>query len=152
MHRLQILATRAAILRAGACYWNRRVYLAETVAAPEWIVVFTIGYPLHHAAYANWQTIGLNYPTHPLIGHLIWIPFCVAFRILLQMVYVRAQSIFPVALCYGLTNQFGMLTLGLVVAEDRARDLVDGPAGLFALVVVALPAIYCYRQFDDRRR
>jgi membrane protease YdiL (CAAX protease family) len=207
------------------------------IAAPSailvlWIAVFTIGYALHPAAYANWQTIairalrlknlpptplgaggrlalaylltlvvapllnipiflgeevgwrafmtprltalygrpglliggaiwgvwhtpfimlGLNYPTHPLIGHLIWIPFCVAFGILLQTIYVRAQSIFPVALCHGLTNQFGMLTLGLV-ATDRARELVDGPAGLIALAVVALPAIYCYRHFDDRGR
>lgn len=99
-----------------------------------------------------WHTpfimLGLNYPTHPLLGHLIWIPFCIALGVLLQTVYVRSRSIFPVALCHGLTNQFGMLTASLLMADDRMRDLVDGPAGVVALAILALPAAYCYRNFD----
>lgn len=103
-----------------------------------------------------WHTpfimLGLNYPTHPLLGELIWIPFCIAFGILLQTVYVRSRSIFPAALCHGLTNQFGMLTLSLVIVDTRARELIDGPAGLVALLILALPATYCYRHFDDDAR
>ena len=62
--------------------------------------------------------------------------------------YVRSHSIFPAALCHGLTNQFATLTLGLVVAESRFSELLDGPAGVVALVVLMMPAAYDYRRFN----
>lgn len=134
---------------------NLPIFLGEEVGWRAFMtprLVALLGRPgllISGAIWGVWHTpfiyLGLNYPTHPLLGHLIWVPYCIAFGILLQTVYVRSQSIFPAALCHGLTNQFAMLTLGLVVADSRFNELLDGPAGLVALLVVTLPAVYCYR-------
>jgi hypothetical protein len=103
------------------------------------------------AIWGVWHTpfifMGLNYPQHPALGHLLWIPFCIAFGIILQTVYVRGGSVVPAALCHGITNQIAALTLGLVIVDSRFNDLIDGPAGVVALVTLIVPAIYCYRTF-----
>jgi membrane protease YdiL (CAAX protease family) len=137
---------------------NLPIFLGEEVGwrafmTPRLVALFgRPGLLIGGAIWGVWHTpfiyMGLNYPTHPLAGHLVWIPFCVAFGILLQTVYVRSRSIFPAALCHGLTNQFATLTLGLIVADTRFRELLDGPAGVVALLVLILPAAYYYRQFN----
>jgi uncharacterized protein len=98
--------------------------------------------------WALWHTpfilLGLNYPAHPVLGHLIWIPVCVAGGTLLQGVVTRSRSIVPAALCHGVVNQLGTLTLTVFAVEPRFRDLVDGPSGVVGLLILAPLAWYVY--------
>ena len=102
--------------------------------------------------WALWHTpfilLGLNYPAHPVLGHLIWIPVCVAGGILLQGVVTRSRSIVPAALCHGVVNQLATLTLSIFAVEQRFRDLVDGPSGVVALLILTPLAWYVYHRLQ----
>jgi membrane protease YdiL (CAAX protease family) len=103
--------------------------------------------------WALWHTpfilLGLDYPAHPVLGHLIWIPVCVAGGTLLQGVVTRSRSVVPAALCHGVVNQLATLTLSVFAVEPRFRDLVDGPSGVVALLILAPPAWYVYRRLQS---
>ena len=139
---------------------NIPIFLGEEVGwrgfmTPRLVTLFgRRGLIIGGCTWALWHTpfilIGQNYPDHPLMGHLIWVPFCIAFSIILQTVYVRSRSIFPSALCHGLTNQFAMLTLSVFAVQGRFVDLLDGPAGIVGMVILSVPAIWCYRRFPLR--
>ena len=139
---------------------NIPIFLGEEVGwrgfmVPRLVALFgRRGLIIGGCIWALWHTpfilIGQNYPDHPLLGHLIWVPFCIAFGIILQTVYVRSRSIFPTALCHGLTNQFAMLTLSVFAVQSRFIDLLDGPAGVVAVVILTVPAVWCYRRFPLR--
>lgn len=100
--------------------------------------------------WALWHTpfilLGLNYPVHPVVGHLIWIPVCVAGGTLLQGVVTRSRSIVPAALCHGVVNQLATLTLSVFAVQAPFRDLVDGPSGVVAFLILAPLAWYVYRR------
>lgn len=107
------------------------------------------------AIWAAWHVpfiaMGLNYPTHPVWGQVVWFAFCIEFGIVLQMIVLRSGSVVPAALVHGITNQVTMLTISVFFVEQRFIDLVDIPAGLISVVLLAIPAIYCYRKFPDLR-
>ena len=104
------------------------------------------------AIWAFWHVpvilLGHNYPAHPWLGLLVWVPICVCLNILLEVARQRGGSIVPPALAHGIINQTAMLMLVLFMREDRFVDLLHGPAGLCGLVVLAWPAVWLYRQFD----
>jgi membrane protease YdiL (CAAX protease family) len=136
---------------------NLPIFLGEEVGwrgfmTPRLVALFgRRGLLVSGVVWALWHTpfifLGLDYPTHPMVGHLLWIPFCICFGIILQTLYVRSGSIFPVALAHGITNQVCALTLGIVLVDAQYSDLLDGPAGVVALVILVIPAVYCYRRF-----
>jgi hypothetical protein len=92
--------------------------------------------------------LGLNYPAHPSFGHLIWIPICIAGGILLQGVVTHSRSIVPAALCHGVVNQLATLSLSIFAVEQRLRDLVDGPSGVVALLILTPLAWYVYHHLQ----
>ena len=146
-----------ALTLVVAPFLNLPIFLGEEVGwrgfmTPRLIALFgRRGLLVSGVIWALWHTpfifLGLNYPTHAAIGHVIWIPFCVCFGILLQTAVARSGSIFPAALAHGITNQAAGLTVGLVIVDARYYDLLDGPAGLIALLCVLVPAVYFYRRF-----
>jgi membrane protease YdiL (CAAX protease family) len=101
------------------------------------------------AIWAVWHLpfilLGHNYPDHPWLGLLLWVPICVCLNILLQAVYQRGRSIFPCALAHGAINEITPLLLMLFVRKDRWVDLLHGPAGLVGLLLLLLPALLVYR-------
>ena len=107
------------------------------------------------AVWAAWHlpfiAMGLNYPTHPVLGLGAWLVFCIEFGIVLQTIVVRSGSVFPAALAHGVTNQVTMLTLSIFFVERRFNDLIDMPAGLIVVALLAVPAVYAYRTFPVHR-
>jgi len=87
---------------------------------------------------------GHNYPHHPWLGLAVWIPICICLNILLDGVRRTSRSIFPCALSHGIINQLAMLIAAMLLVESRYNELVDGPAGLIGLAVLALPAALVY--------
>ncbi len=104
------------------------------------------------AIWALWHLpvilLGHNYPAHPWLGLLVWVPICVCLNILLEAARQQGESIVPPALAHGVINQTAMLMFVLFTREDRFVDLLHGPAGLCGLVVLTGPALWMYRQFD----
>jgi uncharacterized protein len=151
------LAVAFLITAIVAPLLNLPIFLGEEVGwrafmTPRLVALYgRPGLLLGGAIWGVWHTpfifMGLNYPQHPALGHLLWIPFCIAFGIILQTVYARGGSVVPAALCHGITNQIAALTIGLVIVDSRFNDLVDGPAGVVALVTLIVPAVYCYITF-----
>lgn len=90
--------------------------------------------------------LGHNYPVHPWIGMLIWIPICIGMNVLLADLARRSRSIIPCALSHGLMNQVATLVLSLTVRQDQYLDLLHGPAGLLGLATLLLPATWIFLQ------
>lgn len=89
--------------------------------------------------------IGHNYPQHPWLGLLVWIPTCVCLNILLQAVRQLSGSIFPSAVAHGVINQLGTLSFALFAAQSKFIDVLHGPAGLTGLLVFLIPALLVYK-------
>jgi hypothetical protein len=90
--------------------------------------------------------LGHNYPQHPWLGMLIWMPICVCLNILLAAVRKKGRSIMPCALSHGIINQLTMLLLSMTAVESHMLDLVHGPAGLIGLMLLIPPAAIVYRR------
>jgi hypothetical protein len=88
--------------------------------------------------------LGHNYPNHPWVGMLVWIPVCICMNILLAQAARRSESVIPCALAHGMMNQIAMLMLSLTVRESSFLDILHGPAGLIGLAVLLLPAAWVY--------
>jgi hypothetical protein len=89
--------------------------------------------------------LGHNYPQHPWLGQLTWIPVCACMNILLHALRRVSGSIFPCALAHGAMNQIATLMLVLFVRQDRFIDVLHGPAGLIGLLILLPPAIWTWR-------
>lgn len=103
--------------------------------------------------WAVWHTplilMGHNYPHHPWLGHLVWIPHCIAMSILLQAAYGAGRSIFAPALAHGVLNQLASLGMMVLIVDGRYIDWLHGPAGLAGLLAVAAPACWIYLRRPD---
>jgi membrane protease YdiL (CAAX protease family) len=103
--------------------------------------------------WALWHTplilLGYNYPDHPGLGHLVWIPSCIAMSILLQAAYAASRSIFVPALAYGMLNQLAGAGMALLVVAPAWIDWLHGPAGLIGLLVTAVPAAWIFARRPD---
>ncbi len=109
------------------------------------------GLILGGAIWSTWHLpiilLGHNYPQHPWLGLLVWVPICVCLNIFLEAARQRGGSIFAPAVAHGIINQVAMLMLVLFTREDRYLDLLHGPAGLSGLLVLIVPAVWVYRRF-----
>ena len=94
--------------------------------------------------------LGHNYPHHPWLGLLVWVPICICLNILLEAARQAGRSIFPAALAHGIINQTAMLMLMLFAREDRYLDLLHGPAGLSGLLMLIAPAVWIYRRLGEQ--
>ena len=137
---------------------NLPIYLGEEVGwrgfmNPRLIALLgRRGLVLGGAIWAVWHLpvilLGHNYPQHPWLGLLVWVPICVCLNIFLEAARQAGRSIFAPALAHGIINQGAMLMLVVFTREDRYLDLLHGPAGLAGLLVMVGPAVWIYRSFD----
>ena len=140
-------------------FFNLPVYLGEEVGwrgfmTPRLTLLYgRRGVLLAGLIWGVWHTplilLGHNYPHHPLLGHLVWLPLCICFSILLQAAYGAGRSIFVPALAHGAINQVagvGMMTLFLA---SNAVDWLHGPVGLAGLTVFIAPAMWVYLRRPD---
>ncbi len=137
---------------------NLPIYLGEEVGwrgfmNPRLIALLgRRGLVLGGAIWAVWHLpvilLGHNYPRHPWLGLLVWVPICVCLNIFLEAARQAGRSIFAPALAHGIINQGAMLMLVVFTREDRYLDLLHGPAGLAGLLVMVGPAVWIYRSFD----
>ena len=138
---------------------NLPIFLGEEVGWRGFMnprLIALLGRPgliLGGAIWALWHLpmilLGHNYPRHPWLGLLVWVPICICLNILLEAARRAGQSIFPAALSHGIINQTSMLMLVLFAREDRYMDLLHGPAGLSGLLMLIVPAVWIYRRLGE---
>ena len=99
--------------------------------------------------WAMWHTPGIlmghNYPEHPLVGLLLWIPLCICMGIILQYFYQRSGSVFAVAFCHGVLNKISAGAMALFLKDPDT--LLFGPTGVVGLLVMGPVAIGLYRRY-----
>jgi len=93
---------------------NLPIFLGEEVGWRGFMnprLIALLGRPgliLGGAIWALWHLpmilLGHNYPRHPWLGLLVWVPICICLNILLEAARRAGQSIFPAALSHGIIN------------------------------------------------
>lgn len=126
-------STVNAVLGFGEEFGWRGYLLWELAPLGFWKASFAIGllWGLWHAPLVY---IGLNYPSYPLIGIIVFTVVCMAISPLFTFVVLKGRSVLPAALLHGVFNAGGFLGL---VATDEAmfRELVASEGGIAGLAV-----------------
>jgi CAAX protease family protein len=76
---------------------------------------------------------GYNYPDHPVLGSLLFMPFTVMMSYIFGWIYARSGSIWASSLAHAATNSVGGLSLFWLVGANGAGPTVVSYAGLLAL-------------------
>lgn len=107
------------------------------------------GLILGGAVWALWHfpiiLLGHNYPVHPWLGLLVWMPLCICMNVILATFADRSGSVLPCALAHGMMNQLTMLMLTLFIQEGSFVDVLHGPAGLAGLAILAPFAVWQFK-------
>lgn|SRR5690625_2328563 len=93
----------------------------------------------------------LNFGPYHHLGLLFMIAFCIVAGVILQFIYLRSGSIFPVALMHEMLNISGTFFFVFVVQEEY-RYFIDGATGLIGLIILSVIAYGCYRKFPKRKQ
>jgi membrane protease YdiL (CAAX protease family) len=138
---------------------NLPIYLGEEIGwrgfmTPRFTALYgRAGILLAGLVWGLWHTplilLGHNYPDNPGLGHLVWIPYCIALSILLQAAYGVSRSIFVAGLAHGMINQIAGTGAMVLVAGPAFIDWLHGPAGLIGLAIMAVPAAWIWTQRPD---
>jgi uncharacterized protein len=92
---------------------------------------------------------GLNYPDHPLLGLLLWIPICICLSVILQHIFRKSRSVFAVALAHGAMNKVAVVGISLLIYDERVSRMLFGPTGLVGLALLTPISIYYFRLRDS---
>lgn len=101
------------------------------------------------AGVTAWKGGLARFPATAVLGHLIWLPLCMCFFILLQAAYRAGRSIFVPALTHGALNQVGSLGVLTLFSAPVYVDWLHGSAGLAGLIAFIAPAIWVYLRRPD---
>ncbi len=154
--RIALLALLAAVVGPLV---NLPIYLGEEIGwrgfmTPRFTALYgRAGILLAGLIWGLWHTplilLGHNYPDNPGVGHLVWIPYCIALSILLQAAYGVSRSIFVAGLAHGMVNQIAGTGAMLLIAAPAFIDWLHGAVGLIGLAIMAVPAAWIWTQRPD---
>lgn len=110
-------------------------------------------YALTGVAWGFWHApiilLGYNYPSAPVLGVFLFVPFCMVWSVLLGWTRERTGSVWPAVLGHGAINASGGAVMLLAAAEPKLDMVWAPPVGIFMILflvpVVALIAIFGWR-------
>ena len=131
-------ATVNAIFAFGEEFGWRGYLLWELSPLGFWKASLVIGtvWGLWHAPLI---VAGLNYPSFPYVGVLMFTVVCIAISPLFTYLVLRGESVLPAAVFHGVFNAAGLV---LVTTESTVlRELVVGEGGVVGVFVFGLVAL-----------
>lgn len=86
---------------------------------------------------------GLNYPSFPLLGVVLFTGICMLFSPLYTYLVAKANSMLPAALLHGVFNATGFIALA-GTDDPVLRELVVSDGGLIGILVMTLILVVLY--------
>ncbi len=131
-------ATVNAVFGLGEELGWRGYLLWELAPLGFWKASLVIG-----AVWGLWHAplivVGLNYPSFPYVGILMFTIVCIAISPLFTYLVVRGESVLPAAVFHGVFNAAGLV---LVTTDSTVvQELVVGEGGVVGVVVFGLVAL-----------
>lgn len=125
-----------AVFAFGEEFGWRGYLLYELAPLGFWRASIAIGalWGLWHAPLV---AFGLNYPSFPLLGAVLFVVVCVAMAPLFTYVVVRGRSVLPATFLHGVFNAIGLVALA-GTSDPVRRELVASEGGLVGVLVFAL--------------
>ena len=128
--------TLNALIAFGEEFGWRGYLLWELAPLGFWKASVLIG-----ALWGVWHTplvlAGLNYPSFPIVGILLFPVICILFSPVFTYIVIKGDSVLPAAVLHGVFNATGFLALA---STDNAvmRELVVSEGGLIGIVAFSV--------------
>ena len=125
-----------AVIAFGEEFGWRGYLLWELAPLGFWRASITIGtiWGLWHVPLV---VVGLNYPSFPIVGAILFTVVCIAISPLFTYLVVRGRSVLPATVLHGVINATGLVALA-GTSDPVVRELIASEGGAVGLFVFAV--------------